>query len=399
MNSPSILQRAKQGDPEAIALLMNQALASQGVTARVVFRHNCLEVLLEAPHVPDRRASLNLIRQGLARLEIPGVATAKVYARRAEELFPDWMEAFGLEGPPTGDLSPAWQSQPTRTVAAPPPASPWENVPDPEVTAGRRAPSPPPLVTSDEVGVALETPAQDFLTRYARGERDFIGVKLIQVSLIGAILDEVNFQGADLSRAVLREVSLVGAVLREANLAGANLTLANLTEADLSQASLGVIKIGGQTVSALVGTSVPISANLKQANLTRATLTGADLTRAALQEATLVDADLSQAILVRANLRKANLSQAILNKADLTWADLSEATLTDANLSRTNLKRANLQGADLTNANLWYADLTEANLKGAKLNRANLTGANMAGAIMPDGRTKLDKRWQEPPTK
>ena len=377
MSIANLLQRAKQGDPQAIATLMTQALTAQGVTAQAKLRQGCLEVVLSGATTPDQRQCLHIIRQGLTRLEVPSIRTVKVYALQAGETFPEWMEVFSL-GTSEDSIPPHTPSPPRPTAT---------------ITDGVYQSGSPLNLTSDEVDIPLETYAEELLRRYQKGVRDFTGVKLIQVSLIDAVLNEIILQDADLSRAVLRRIKMVGAILKNANFAGANLIEADLTEADLSGANFGCMKLGGQAVNNLVGAAVPISTNLKKATLLRANLTHADLTRAALEEACLDQANLTGAILTRVNAKLGSFVEATLNKADLSWGTFDGANFTGANLSRTNLKRANLVGADLSRANLWYADLTEANLTRANLGRANLTGAKLVGTQMPDGRTTLDKRY------
>ncbi|MEN9214808.1 MAG: pentapeptide repeat-containing protein [Gloeomargarita sp. DG02_4_bins_56] len=379
MNVANLLQRAKLGDTEAIATLMTQALTAQGVTAQAKLRQGCLEVVLSAPHPPDQRSCLHIIRQGLTRLEVPSIRTVKVYALKSGEAFPEWMEVFSMDAPADVRATPSRPAVPPRRMS---------EIQDRVFKSGS-----PLNLTSDEVDVPLETYAEELLRRYAKGIRDFTGVKLIQVSLIDAVLDEIILQDADLSRAVLRRIQMAGAILKNANFAGANLIEANLTEADLTGANLGCMKLGGQAVNNLVGAAVPISTNLKKATLLRANLTHADLTRAALEEACFDQANLTGAILTRVNAKLCSFVQCTFNKADLSWGTFDGANFTGANLSRTNLKRANLVGADLSQANLWYADLTEANLTRANLSRANLTGAKLVGTQMPDGRTMMDKRY------
>ncbi len=379
MSVPNLLQLAKLGHTEAIATLMTQALTAQGVTAQAKLRQGCLEVVLSGTTTPDQRQCLHIIRQGLTRLEVPSIRTVKVCALRSGETFPEWMEVFSLVVPE--ENVPA-----TPRVTQPPRATP-------RITDGVYESGSPVNLTSDEVDVPLETYAAELLRRYQKGLRDFTGVKLIQVSLIDAVLDEIILQDADLSRAVLRRIKMVGAILKNTNFAGANLIEADLTEADLTGANFGCMKLGGQAVNNLVGAAVPISTNLKKATLLRANLTHADLTRAALEEACLDQANLTGAILTRVNAKCGSFVQCTFNKADLSWGTFDGANFTGANLSRANLKRANLVGADLSQANLWYADLTEANLTRANLGRANLTGAKLVGTQMPDGRTTLDKRY------
>lgn len=93
--------------------------------------------------------------------------------------------------------------------------------------------------------------ADEVLTRYAAGERNFR-----EVNLTDEILSWADLRGADLS----------GADLSGANLNWANLSRANLTAADLSRADLAW-------------------ANLKAANLSRANLSGADFSGADLSQA------------------------------------------------------------------------------------------------------------------
>ncbi len=375
MDVAQLLHLAKQGHSEAIAALITQALKPQGVTAQAKLRQGCLEVVLTGSQAPDQRQCLQIIRQGLIRLEVPTIHTVKVYALRTGELFPEWMEVFSLETP-------------TERVCAPPPPRATPKIEDGVYQSGSAL-----HLTSDQVDIPLETYAEELLRRYQKGVRDFTGVKLIQVSLIDAVLNEIILQDADLSRAVLRRSKMVGAILKNANFAGANLIEADLTEADLSGANFGCMKLGGQAVNNLVGAAVPISTNLKRATLVRANLTQADLSRAALEEARFDQANLTGAILSRVNAKNCSFVQCTFNRADLSWGTFDGANFTGANLSRANLKRANLVGANLSQANLWYADLTEADLSRANLSRANLTGAKLVGTRMPDGRTLMDKRY------
>jgi len=379
MDIAQLLHLAKQGHTEAIATLMTQALAAQGVTAQAKLRQGCLEVVLTGRRTPDQRQCLHVIRQGLIRLEVPFIHTVKVYALCVGESFPEWMEVFSLETPA--------ERVPTRSQ---PPVLPRAT---PKITDGVYESGSRLHLTSDQLDIPLETYAEELLRSYQKGVRDFTGVKLIQVSLIDAVLHEIVLQDADLSRAVLRRIKMAGAILKNANLSGANLIEADLTEADLTGANLGCMKLGGQAVSNLVGAAVPISTNLKRATLRRANLSHADLSRAVLEEACFDQANLTGAILIRVNAKRCSFVECTFNKADLSWGMFDDAQFTGANLSRANLKRAHLVGADLSQANLWYADLTEADLSHANINRANLTGAKLVGTRMPDGRTMMDKRY------
>ncbi|BAZ28329.1 pentapeptide repeat-containing protein [Cylindrospermum sp. NIES-4074] len=177
----------------------------------------------------------------------------------------------------------------------------------------------------------------EFLRRYAKGERNFSGI-----DLGGAILSAANLSVADLSAADLN---------------AANLSAANLSGADLSAADLS-------------------GANLSAADLREADLSGADLREADLREADLSGANLSASDLRAADLRAADLSGADLSGADLRAADLSGANLSGADLSGADLSGADLSGADLSGANLSGATLTEVK----QLITANLRNTNFAQA-------------------
>ena len=80
--------------------------------------------------------------------------------------------------------------------------------------------------------------AEERITRYKAGERDFSGANLVGARLRGANLVEANLDGANLDGANLFEANLDGANLRGANLRGAILRGANLDGANLRGARL-----------------------------------------------------------------------------------------------------------------------------------------------------------------
>lgn len=50
MTEPSILELARQGDANAIATLMNRQLQSKDITAKVVLKDSCLQVIFYKRH-------------------------------------------------------------------------------------------------------------------------------------------------------------------------------------------------------------------------------------------------------------------------------------------------------------------------------------------------------------
>jgi uncharacterized protein YjbI with pentapeptide repeats len=171
--------------------------------------------------------------------------------------------------------------------------------------------------------------AQELLSRYAAGEREFGAAMVIGADLRGASLRGASLIGANLSRADIRGVRLIGANLRGADLSYANLSQAYLPTTYLPGANLSHTDFGGANLS---------RANLQGADLFNADLHGADLHGAKLIGARLFGADLRDADLSGADLRSADLNGTILRSADLSGAnfddaDLAETVLVDIDLA------------------------------------------------------------------
>jgi|GEM_PF-1633402 len=81
-SQPNLLELAKQGDVRAIAALMNRQLQPKGITAKVVLKDACLQVMLEAPQAPDQQAMVAFIQQGMVSLEVKSIKNVKVFGRQ-----------------------------------------------------------------------------------------------------------------------------------------------------------------------------------------------------------------------------------------------------------------------------------------------------------------------------
>jgi hypothetical protein len=95
MSQQDIRELAKQGNPKALATLINQSLKSKNITAKVGVKNDCIQILLESAQVPDQEAMVSFIRNGLIKLEVP-LNTVKVYGRKIGEENPAWNITFEL---------------------------------------------------------------------------------------------------------------------------------------------------------------------------------------------------------------------------------------------------------------------------------------------------------------
>ena len=73
MSQQEILRSAYQGDPKAIAILLNQALKPKQVQAHLTLEYNHLYITLEFSTIPDQAASVRVIHKGLMRLQPPSI--------------------------------------------------------------------------------------------------------------------------------------------------------------------------------------------------------------------------------------------------------------------------------------------------------------------------------------
>lgn len=103
MTVPNIKEPV-QTDVNAIALLLNESLQPQGISAKAVLKDVCLQIMLESTQVPDE-AVVPLICDQLITLNIQSCKKVKIYGRQIGEDFPDWQHEFDLEEQVNSPLS------------------------------------------------------------------------------------------------------------------------------------------------------------------------------------------------------------------------------------------------------------------------------------------------------
>ncbi|MGB3201081.1 MAG: hypothetical protein WBA99_09270 [Nodosilinea sp.] len=95
---PNVLQLARQGDPDAIAALMNRHLEAQGITAHVVQQENTLQVNLEGAEIPSQVDLVAFIKKGITGLELAAVHHLIVSGKQAGATTSAWSENLVLQG-------------------------------------------------------------------------------------------------------------------------------------------------------------------------------------------------------------------------------------------------------------------------------------------------------------
>jgi hypothetical protein len=112
----TVLERARQGEPDAIAQLMNRTLAQQGAQVQIRRRGSEYKLLVESDAAPEKAATVKWISQGLAKLAIADMQTVTIYGKSRQCAQPEWQYGFQLGEAAAGGRSP--------TSATPPAAEP-----------------------------------------------------------------------------------------------------------------------------------------------------------------------------------------------------------------------------------------------------------------------------------
>lgn len=94
MAQQNILELAKQGNPKAIASLMNRSLQPDGITTQAVLKDGCLQIMLESAQVPNQQSLVAYISKSMTSLGSGFIRKVKVYGRKTGEDFPTWNQEF-----------------------------------------------------------------------------------------------------------------------------------------------------------------------------------------------------------------------------------------------------------------------------------------------------------------
>lgn len=102
MNEDSnLLELARQGDINAIETILNQQLSAKKITAKVVLKDSCLQVMLVSEQVPDQQFMAVFICKKITNLGIKSIERLKIYGKQIGDEFPAWSQQFELAGKPS----------------------------------------------------------------------------------------------------------------------------------------------------------------------------------------------------------------------------------------------------------------------------------------------------------
>lgn len=94
MTQLSLVELAQQGDPGAIATLLNQALQPRGVMAKVLLMDNCLQVLLSSTRPLAQQTFVSFLNRQISGYRAKSIQRVKVYGQQIGEDVPAWYAEF-----------------------------------------------------------------------------------------------------------------------------------------------------------------------------------------------------------------------------------------------------------------------------------------------------------------
>ncbi|MDS3859728.1 CapA family protein [Thermosynechococcaceae cyanobacterium BACA0444] len=114
-----IWHAARQGEPTAIATLINRSLHPKGIHVLARRQGSCLQIMLEATKSlpPDR--CLQYILKGLRKLDPDGILNVRLHGRLLGDEWPEWTETLELKTTLPSSAPPAVQSTATPVLKIP----------------------------------------------------------------------------------------------------------------------------------------------------------------------------------------------------------------------------------------------------------------------------------------
>ncbi|HEY9762992.1 MAG TPA: hypothetical protein V6D07_10735 [Trichocoleus sp.] len=93
------LELARQGNPDAIAALINSQLQPKGITAQVAFEEGCLQIRLASEKALNQETLVPYIQQGVVALGAESINRIKISSQQPEDINPSWAQEITLQEP------------------------------------------------------------------------------------------------------------------------------------------------------------------------------------------------------------------------------------------------------------------------------------------------------------
>lgn len=119
VNEQKILQLARQGNLQAVAVILNRHLIAEGVHIKVKANNRCLQVLLKAPEGANQTSVLQILERQMGELHTNAFDLVKVYTPKPGTQTANLLHSFELHSTPVAPSSPPPPSPPQYSSGAP----------------------------------------------------------------------------------------------------------------------------------------------------------------------------------------------------------------------------------------------------------------------------------------
>lgn len=360
MTDSELVQLARQGDPPAIATLLNRQLSARGVTVKAVRERECLLLLLESAKALNKDVAISGMQKRLLQLNPEGVEIVRLQALQDGSFSPIWTYEFNLRDKVLPQRAPEGSRLGDRAIAV----SSSSSSPKPKLEA--------------LIGV---------------GELVLLGFGFLLFLIFCRLLHFNFFAGIFLALIPATIAYNRGRSFWAWYAYGLNLyfpaTLHSAFLNGFNPYSIIALFLGGVFVNSFsdsIGTLllVPnlifglipaIIANSKKKNFLNWYIYGISLFLVAF----------FHSILLKTNFIK-TIQNYKISGVSFVGKDLAGANFQGSNLQGADFRQAKLIGVNFRNTNLSQANFSEANLWGANFDRADLSGANL---------TRASNRWPQ----
>ncbi|MHC5930310.1 hypothetical protein [Nostoc sp.] len=79
MNQQKVFELAKQGNPQAIDVILNRALQPKSIKAKTALKDRCLQIIFEYAQVPSQEKLVNWLHEGITKLDIDNIERLNIY--------------------------------------------------------------------------------------------------------------------------------------------------------------------------------------------------------------------------------------------------------------------------------------------------------------------------------
>lgn len=94
MSQAGLLELAKQGNPQAIATLMNHQLQPKGILVKTNLVQSCLQIIFEAIEVPPQQSLATYTYNAISKLDSRSIEKLILYGKQTGNDFFIWQQEF-----------------------------------------------------------------------------------------------------------------------------------------------------------------------------------------------------------------------------------------------------------------------------------------------------------------